>query len=229
MEIQRSGKDPESKSDPNQLGKSPDQAAFDKHPFFNRFAEMLPMGLAILDHNAQAVFVNQTFHDLTTNCGEDQHITSWSQGIHPEDQERVMRAYHDAFATNKQLRTEFRALAQQRPWRLLSMMPFDGDDVQHISMRDHGGFICCIVDITCEKSAALVERKAAKNANEARVQQERFIDMISHEIRNPLSAMLHCAEDIDGAVSDPKNFDISSIKAAIETINVCIQVRAPNT
>jgi signal transduction histidine kinase len=26
--------------------------------------------------------------------------------------------------------------------------------------------------------------------------QENFVDMISHEIRNPMSAVLHCAQDI---------------------------------
>ncbi|KAL1581741.1 hypothetical protein WHR41_09503 [Cladosporium halotolerans] len=223
LESQSPGENAKPNLDPNQQRTAPDNNAFDKHPFFNRFADMLPTGLAILDHNAQAFFVNRTFHELTVHCGEDQQFTSWSQAIHPDDQDRVMRAYHNAFATNKQLRTEFRALGQQRPWRLLFMMPFDGDDLRHISICDQGGFICCVVDITCEKGAALVERKAAKDANEARVQQERFIDMISHEIRNPLSAMLHCAEDIDEAVSDPNNFDISSIKEAIETINICIQ------
>lgn len=228
MEVQSPGEGLESKSGPSQLGLSPGLAAFDKHPFFNRFAEMLPTGLALLDHNAQAVFVNRTFHELTTHCGEDQHFTSWSQGIHPDDKERVLSGYRDAFAFNKQLRTEFRALGHQRPWRLLFMVPFDGDDIRHISIRDHGGFICCILDITCEKSAEFVEREAAESAIEARVRQERFIDMISHEIRNPLSAMVHCTEDINEAVSGPENLDISGIKEAIDTINICIQVSPPN-
>jgi hypothetical protein len=217
----------ESESVSNRLGTPPELAAFDKHPFFSRFAEMLPTGLAILDHNAQAVFVNRTFHELTTHCDDDQHFTSWSQAIHPDDQERVMSGYRHAFASHKQLRTEFRTVGNLRPWRLLFMMPFDGDDIQHISIQDHGGFICCILDITCEKGAELVEREAAKGAVEARVRQERFIDMISHEIRNPLSAMLHCTEDIEEAVGDPANFDLFGVKEAIETINICVQVSAP--
>jgi hypothetical protein len=44
-----------------------------------------------------------------------------------------------------------------------------------------------------------------------------------------LSAMLHCTEDIEEAVGDPANFDVSSIREAIETINVCVQVSAPKT
>ena len=214
---------------PNRLGTLPELAAFDKHPFFSRFAEMLPTGLAILDHNAQAIFINRTFHELTTHCDDAQHFTSWSQAIHPDDQERVMSGYQHAFASHKQLRTEFRTVGSLRPWRLLFMMPFDGDDIQHISIQDHGGFICCILDITCEKGAELVEREAAKGAVEARVRQERFIDMISHEIRNPLSAMLHCTEDIEEAVGDPANFDLPGVKEAIETINICVQVSAPKT
>lgn len=76
-----------------------------------------------------------------------------------------MSGYRDAFASNKQLRTGYRALGHQRPWRLLFMMPFDGDDIRHLSIGDHGGFICCILDITCEKGAEFVEREAAKNAS----------------------------------------------------------------
>lgn len=227
LRSQSPGESAKPKPHRNQQRKTPDNTAFDRHPFFNRFAEMLPIGLAILNHNAQAVFVNQTFHELTVHRGEDPQFTSWLQGIHPDDVDEVRRAYHNALATNKQLQMEFRTLSQQRPWRLLFMTPFDGDDLRHLSIGDQEGFICCVVDISCEKGAALVARKAAKDADEARVQQERFIDMISHEIRNPLSAMLHCAEDIDEAVSDPNDVDISSIKEAIETINVCIQVSPP--
>jgi hypothetical protein len=49
--------------------------------------------------------------------------------------------------------------------------------------------------------------------------------MISREIRNPLSAILHCSKDIDEAISDPRNVDVPTIEEAVETINVCIQVR----
>lgn len=41
------------------MERSLENAPLDEHPFFRRFAEMLPSGLAILDHNARAVFVNQ--------------------------------------------------------------------------------------------------------------------------------------------------------------------------
>jgi hypothetical protein len=44
-------------SDAEQTG---DKIPIDEHPFFRRFAEMLPSGLAILDRNAQGSFVGES-------------------------------------------------------------------------------------------------------------------------------------------------------------------------
>lgn len=47
-------------------GRPGDDVAVDEHPFFRRFAELLPSGLAILDRDAKALFVNRRFWELTT-------------------------------------------------------------------------------------------------------------------------------------------------------------------
>lgn len=134
-----------------------------------------------------------------------------------------MNAYQDAFTSQKQLRTEFRAVASSNPWRLLLLTPLGDENLRHVSLREYGGFICSIVDISSEKSAELSERKAAQEARERKAQQERFIDMISHEIRNPLSAILHCTEDIADATNKSKsNVDLDAIHEAVETIELCI-------
>ncbi|KAK0927956.1 hypothetical protein LTR29_017528 [Friedmanniomyces endolithicus] len=200
-----------------------DSVPLDEHPFFHRFAEMLPSGLAILDHKAHSVFVNQHFYTLTTHKGDQQSFTSWPQSIHPDDYPRVMAEYREAFDSGKQLRTEFRSLGDDYPWRLLLLTPLGEESLQHVSLREYGGFICSLVDITSEKRAALSERKAAQEAEERRGQQERFIDMISHEIRNPLSAVMHCSDDIDAAISDKEHIDIPTIREAVDIINLCLQ------
>lgn len=202
-----------------------DSTPLDEHPFFHRFAEMIPTGLAILDHNARAVFVNQHFYQLTTHWGEDQSFKSWPQSIHPEDYDRVMSAYKEAFRGQTELRAEFRALGSEHPWRLLLLTPLGDENLRHVSLGEYGGFICSVVDITSEKSAENDQRLAAEEATERKQQQERFIDMISHEIRNPLSAMVHCVEDINEAIKgkgkDDK-VDPEPIAEALDTINLCI-------
>lgn len=207
----------------SQLGGSVDSVPIDEHPFFRRFAEMIPSGLAILDHNAQAVFVNQQFYELTTHQGEDKSFRSWPQSIHPEDYERVMSAYHKAFSSQTELKTEFRALGQHHPWRLLLLTPLGDENLRHVSLGEYGGFVCSVVDITNQKSAELAERNAAKEARARKEQQERFIDMISHEIRNPLSAVLHCSENIEDAIQTPEKVDVANIREAVSLINLCIQ------
>ena len=66
-------------------------------------------------------------------------------------------------------------------------MPLGDDILKYVSLREHGGFVCSIVDITSEKSAEIAERKAAQEARDRKEQQERFIDMVSHEVSTLLA------------------------------------------
>jgi len=106
------------------------------------------------------------------------------------------------------------------------MRPLKNDNLQHASLKHRGGFMCAIIDITEIKAAEISQRKAAKEAQERKEQQERFVDMISHEIRNPLSAVLHCAEDILDDVqygkADATSIHVPDIVEAAETITLCV-------
>ncbi|KAI0179672.1 hypothetical protein GGR52DRAFT_568439 [Hypoxylon sp. FL1284] len=53
-----------------------------------------------------------------------------------------------------------------------------------------------VTDISGQKMAVKVLTDKMEEAIRLKTQQERFMDMISHEIRNPLSAVLHCSEEI---------------------------------
>ncbi|KAH8204277.1 hypothetical protein TruAng_001563 [Truncatella angustata] len=55
-------------------------------------------------------------------------------------------------------------------------------------------------DISAQKMAAKILADKMHEAIRLKTHQERFIDMISHEIRNPLSAVLHCGEEVIGAM-----------------------------
>ncbi|KAI1756176.1 hypothetical protein F4782DRAFT_323849 [Xylaria castorea] len=53
-----------------------------------------------------------------------------------------------------------------------------------------------VTDISAQKMTAKVLSDKMEEAIRLNNQQEKFIDMISHEIRNPLSAVLHCGEQV---------------------------------
>ncbi|TLD24403.1 Phytoene desaturase [Venturia nashicola] len=215
---------------PSPTRRRTDEIPLDQHPFFQRFAAMLPTGLAILDHKAEAVFVNQQFYDLTTTPDSSKAFQSWPRTIHADDYERVMKAYKDAFKSGKQMECEFRCQGQNNPWRLLLLSPLGDDNLRQASLTQYGGFICAMVDISPQKAQELAQEKAAQEARNRKEQQERFIDMISHEIRNPLSACLHCAEDIIDTIDEGSTasemgksmVSVAPIKEAAETITLCV-------
>jgi PAS domain-containing protein/NTP pyrophosphatase (non-canonical NTP hydrolase) len=190
---------------------------------FQRFAELLPNGLAILDSEAEAIFVNDGFFKLTTNKVQNE-FRAWPESIHPDDYERVMSAYREAFSSREELRCEFRcaisATGEGGEWRLFLLRP--------LSDEPDAGFISAIVDITEIKQAQLTQERAAAEARERKEQQERFIDMVSHEIRNPLSAVMHLAEEVREVTKEigDNHLDlkdqVADILDAADTILLCV-------
>lgn len=182
-------------------------------------ADMLPTGVAILNQNDESIMVNRRFRELMT-CSGARSFECWSQSIHPEDYDRVATAYFETSRSKHALRIEFRTRSRIPLWRVLMLAPLDNADLHRLNLSN-GGFICTIADITHEKTAELLQAEIAREAQERKQQQERFIDMISHEVRNPLSAILHCTEDILEAVKD-KEKPVADIAQAAETISFCI-------
>ncbi|KAG9202642.1 hypothetical protein G6514_004134 [Epicoccum nigrum] len=210
-------------------GSGKDKGSGDEQPdamqtqLFERFAELLPNGLAILDKELEAIFVNDGFFRLTTNKMANE-FRAWPESIHPEDYDRVMAAYRKAFSSREDLRIEFRctseATGEEGEWRLFLFRPLS-EDLE-------AGFICAVVDITEIKQAQISQEKAATEAQERKEQQERFIDMVSHEIRNPLSAVMHLAEEVKDVTREIGNKhedvseQVSEIMDAADTILLCV-------
>jgi len=62
-------------------------------------------------------------------------------------------------------------------------------------------FTGCLSDVSLQRWQLDAEKERKEEAIESRRQQENFIDMTSHEMRNPLSAIIHCADAITATLS----------------------------
>ena len=62
--------------------------------------------------------------------------------------------------------------------------------------------MACTTDISRLKWAQSFQARLAAEAREAKRHQEAFIDVVSHEMRNPLSAIVHCADAITSSVQE---------------------------
>ncbi|KAF1998991.1 hypothetical protein P154DRAFT_405142, partial [Amniculicola lignicola CBS 123094] len=81
--------------------------------------------------------------------------------------------------------------------------------------KEHGltmSGMACTTEISRLKWAEAWQARIAADARAAKQQQEAFIDVVSHEMRNPLSAIVHCADTISASISDIET------KAYIDTI-----------
>ncbi|KAI1101002.1 hypothetical protein F4804DRAFT_348041 [Jackrogersella minutella] len=62
-------------------------------------------------------------------------------------------------------------------------------------------FTGCLSDVSLQKWQFEKERERKDEAIESKRQQENFIDMTSHEMRNPLSAIVQCADAVIGCLT----------------------------
>lgn len=189
-----------------------------------QLADVLPLGVAILDQNYQIVSENSRFEVLIPlSYGTFQ--ARCLQTVHCDDAAYVIAAFTQLEkyeGSLKTFRVEYR-MRDQDNWCVLIIEPILSGG-HNFGLVDHGGFVATIADITPEKKAEVSQRQLLRDAEEHKILQERFIDMISHEIRNPLSAILHCTEDILESVSEEehKSSTLSRLKQSAETISLCI-------
>ena len=73
-----------------------------------------------------------------------------------------------------------------------------------------------ITNISQQKWAEDFQKRRMEEAIELKRQQENFIDMTSHEMRNPLSAILQCADEISTSLTDAQS---SSTGQALDSIS----------
>lgn len=197
---------------------------FDQNVSAQKLVDILPEGIAILNHQYELLSVNRRFRELIP-CANDNFHECWLQSVHPDDYDRVAATrYDEVTGSNQTLRIEYHTRDPGSIWCVMTLRILEKNDIQTFGLGDKGGFICIMTDINLEKKAELSQKRAAQEAQECKQQQERFIDMISHEIRNPLSAILQCTEDILEATK-PKGMDKArtlDVTEAAETINLCI-------
>jgi signal transduction histidine kinase len=81
-----------------------------------------------------------------------------------------------------------------------------------------GYLVVWITDISTQKAVERGLDARFKKALEMKRQQESFVDNICHEIRNPASAMLHCAEEIGIYLQDCLKETAEKIDSSVATL-----------
>ncbi|KAI2638370.1 histidine kinase [Xylaria nigripes] len=167
---------------------------------FTRMAEFAPVGMFIADHEGNITYSNEMWWDLSRH-DRSESVNNWMQSVKDDDRPALEIVWRRLVSEKVAITHEFRFKCARYEgdtiidtWVLMSAYPEKDEG-------GIGGIFGCITNISQQKLAEQIQMQRREEAVELKRQQENFIDITSHEMRNPLSAILQCADEIAGTLT----------------------------
>ncbi|KAJ3570357.1 hypothetical protein NPX13_g5752 [Xylaria arbuscula] len=168
---------------------------------FTRMAEFAPVGMFIADGHGYITYSNDMWWDISRH-NRSESVNNWMQSVKDEDRPALEAVWRKLVLEKVAITHEFRFKCSRHEggiiidtWVLMSAYP-EKDIEGGIK-----GIFGCITNISQQKLAEQIQMHRREEAVELKRQQENFIDITSHEMRNPLSAILQCADEIAGTLT----------------------------
>lgn len=166
-------------------------------------AQHATVGMQHCAIDGTTIWANDQFYKLTglVKSNEDYEL-SFLDIVIEEEKDRAMDAWKRLLGGEPNISMEV---------RLKRMFTPPNGEPEHVCVlvlafpyTENGevkSTMSSITDISQLKWAESIEARKAADAREAKRQQEEFIDIVSHEMRNPLSAIFQCAEMIQSSLA----------------------------
>lgn len=171
---------------------------------FAKFAEHALVAIFITDPEYKIQYCNDRWYEMTGCPRVPYDLINWRDTVLEEDVGIVERALKMLAKERIQLNVQFRV---KRTWRSADgvespawMMAWAYPE--HVEGGSAKTIVGTMIEISHLKWAESVQKIRVEEALESKRQQENFIDMTSHEMRNPLSAMVQCADSITTSLAE---------------------------
>jgi len=207
---------------------------------FSMLAKHIPVGLAWLNSAGGLQYANDLYYDMIDlEPGTHPDGSAWWFDVIdlsvPGLAEEIVNA---VFVKRESLTKELRAIQknpepgtpQEERWILTSLHPDNSTNLA----PDASGIFACMTDISALKKAERALQRRVDEVVDSQRQQENFIDITCHEIRNPLSVVLQCGDELiealgqllhdihtDTGTVDAPTVLVKSLLDAAETIEYC--------
>ncbi|KAI4858322.1 hypothetical protein E4T45_00164 [Aureobasidium sp. EXF-8846] len=162
-----------------------------------QFTDNAPIGIVILEVSGRPSYINRSWYNIKDHPEIPPSEVDVMSVYYPDDVLKVKRKQAEAIDQRKTV--EFRARLKKK-WTCVDGS-FQGQawvSVMYLPEFDDNGRLSRVMstctDISHSQFSEHLQRKRLEEAIEAKRQTEAFIDITSHEIRNPLSATVHCAD-----------------------------------
>jgi PAS domain-containing protein len=188
-----------------------------KEKKFQRFAERSEIAIFILDAVGKFTYRNQSWYDMfETAVNEEDAMSAWTKIVFPEDIAKCEGVFAELAVQQVPICFELRTSMPWTPPPKLTQ-PANKDRTQSKEQeqeQEHYKWILCsaypeldakgrvieivgnVTDISKQKWAEGMQKMRTDDALEGKRHLEHFIDTTSHEMRNPLSAIMQCADGI---------------------------------
>ncbi|RDW80980.1 hypothetical protein BP5796_05678 [Coleophoma crateriformis] len=161
-------------------------------------AQHASVAMAHLSLDGSLIWANDHYYTLTGfPRGQEDKGMHFMSIVHPDSHALAMKAFSDLVETDKnisigvKLNTLFiPPTGDPEPTNVLAFGFSYYEDGKTKSLMS------CMTDVSQLKWAEAWQARSAEEAREAKRNQEQFIDSISHEVRNPLSAIFQLADGI---------------------------------
>ncbi|ORX86570.1 hypothetical protein K493DRAFT_291249 [Basidiobolus meristosporus CBS 931.73] len=169
---------------------------------YKTLTKLSPVGIFRTDLEGNVTYTNDKWWSISGHNRElDPTAADFLSSVHPDDREHVDRIWKEAQRAQVSSAVEFRwkwANGETR-WCFNEMI------LQHDDEMKPCGFVGALTDLTERKRleqerlsavrlAEQQQRHRAEEAEEVKRQQELYIDMTCHELRNPLNGIYHSAD-----------------------------------
>ncbi|KAI4836100.1 hypothetical protein E4T44_08450 [Aureobasidium sp. EXF-8845] len=175
---------------------------------FANFAEIAPIAIYFGSHDQHRLsYCNRAWFEMTGHAVVPFEEINWESITYEEDLEFVKSKWSGIFSSKDPTNIQFRlrkrwvdgnGVTMGPIWVTTSALPEYNEDG---SVK---GIIGTMLDISALKFAETVQQMKVQEAMEAKRQSLNFIDMVSHEVRNPLSAVFHCSDAAQETLADMK-------------------------
>lgn len=162
------------------------------------------VGMCHISLDGQMLWANDHYYRLAGRTPEEHaegHV--FSTIPFEEDKMKAMEAWDELLTGTPHVSIEVRSQRTYTPPSgekepaQIQVLAFPYPETGNVK-----SIMACTTDISRLKWAQDYHARSAAEAREAKRQQEAFIDVVSHEMRNPLSAIVHAADAITTAVEE---------------------------
>lgn len=150
---------------------------------FRLTADSAPVLIWLADPDQLCYWFNKPWLTFTGRTMDQTLGDGWLEDVHPDDVDRCLSVFSDAFETRQPFKREYRLRRHDGEYRWV----IDNGIPLYGSGGAFTGYIGSCVDITDRRLAEDELREADRRKDE-------FLAMLAHELRNPLSAIGNAVE-----------------------------------